>query len=173
LTRALVGAPVGDQLGELLVQRPEQTLGGGVPGRGRRDAGDQPAGLERRGLLAHPGDVERTTVGDRLRIAERGALFRLDEQPGRPGLEIDAGGRDRARDEGAGAAAADEARELAVSSWSESPLVGDANASPTPAVSTVLRSGRSSISHASRNAAATIAAATMKIVCSESVNAPV
>ena len=60
-----------------------------------------------------------------------------------------------------------------MSSRSESPLVGEAKASPTPAVSTVWRSGRSSISHDSRNATATIAAATRNTVESASVNAPV
>ena len=60
-----------------------------------------------------------------------------------------------------------------VSSRSESPLDGVAKASPTPAVSTVWRSGRSSTSHARRKATATIAAATRKTVDSESVNAPV
>jgi hypothetical protein len=60
-----------------------------------------------------------------------------------------------------------------VSSFSESPLVGDANASPTPAVSTVWRSGRSSMRQESRKATKTIAAATRKTVESASVNAPV
>jgi hypothetical protein len=58
-----------------------------------------------------------------------------------------------------------------MSSRSESPGFGDANASPTPAVSTVWRSGRSSMSHDRRNATSTIAAATRKTVESESVNA--
>ena len=39
-----------------------------------------------------------------------------------------------------------------MSSRSESPLVGEAKASPTPAVPTVWRSGRSSTSHDSRKA---------------------
>lgn len=60
-----------------------------------------------------------------------------------------------------------------VSSRSESPLVGEANASPTPAVPTVWRRGRSSTSHESTNATVMIPAPTRNTVESASVKAPV
>ena len=68
-------------------------------------------------------------------------------------------------------------RPAATASWressrSESPIVGAANASPTPSeVSIVRRSGRSGSTSESRKDTATTTAAIRKTVCSESVNA--
>ena len=125
-------------------------------------------------LLVHPRGIDRPVVGDRVGVAEIDALVGLDEQPRGADRQVDAGRLDGALDERARALAADQAGELARSARAASRRChGVANASPTPAVSTVWRSGRSSISHESRKATARIAAATRKTVESESLKAPV
>ena len=74
---------------------------------------DEPAFVEQVDLLAHPRGVDRAVVGDRVGVVEVDALVGLDEQPGGPGRQVDAGCLDRALDVRLRALAADQAGELA------------------------------------------------------------
>src|SRR3954451_11731243 len=110
--RILVGLPVGDERGQAVAARLEQTLHRRAALVGRRAVPDEPALAERAELGADPPGVDAAVRGEGVRIACV-ALGGLHEQPRRAGGEVDLRGVDGALDERARALAADELRQLA------------------------------------------------------------